>query len=63
MPRVQVLKARTPCCGKVVRLRDNSVGKSYLIVCDHHPKGQKMTVVENFRGARACLWENSVAGL
>lgn len=56
MPRLQVLRARTPCCGRIVRLRPSSEGKTFQIVCPHFPDGRKMTVVRD-GDHLACQWE------
>lgn len=58
MPRVQVLSARTPCCGRVVRLRRSSEGKSYKIVCPHFPDGRGMTV-QRVDDVLKCIWDDA----
>jgi len=51
------LRARTPCCGRSIRLREGVVGKAYRISCEHYPQGRPMTVTQRDDGTIECRWE------
>ena len=51
------LRARRPCCGIAVRLREGRDGQVLLFRCQCHPEGRAATITVNGEDLLELTWE------